>query len=428
MQPARQSNLFDALSELHVCLVKFQQLLLHPHFLLSPTMLSELISLQDLPNELLYKIIDLLEPSDLQTLSSAVRKLRPLVDPTLYAIVEIKLFDDSIRFICNEHRVKPTKSQLQYARSLFITTDQPYYPNDKLGPTKRWKDRINLPALFGPSAEKPLHDLRDVMLSLDKVKFVGWRIPFVRQTDGLSNGTSLNFNSILKLLASLPSLDTFTFDVYNYPNPVYLAKKTRFGLENLHGLKSLSFTGFGNEAFWSAIIDTVIVVVRNSPELEELSLPLVKGGYGKLSLEYFLRSFPTTQPLTLRKLSLGTNVRNLRIDRTSGIRLKNLTNLNITSLLGPALYWVWPHTMNEGLWAVLGHYRIKLKHIYAPVTAELIDYLQTYSGVESLRLYGTADGVLAQRFCGVLRLHTASLKVMDTGPWTHPDSLALTRL
>ncbi|KAE9403825.1 hypothetical protein BT96DRAFT_973460 [Gymnopus androsaceus JB14] len=387
-------------------------------------MLSESVSLLDLPNELLYKIIDLLETPDLQTLSSAARKLHPLVDPTLYATVEIKLFNDSIRFICNEHKVKPSKSQLQYARSLFITTDQPYYPNDKLGPTKRWKDRINLPDLFGPSAEKPLNELRDVILSLDKVNSVRWTVRPI-SGDRSNNGTSLNFDSILKLLASLPALDTFTFNVC-YPYWSYLLKNTRFGLENLHGLKSLSFTGFGSEKFWFAVIDPLIVVVRNSPELEELSLPLVCRDNGKLSLGYFLRSFPTTQPLKLRKLSLHTDVQNLQIDHASGIHLKNLTNLDINSPLGPSVYWPPALTNNdEGLWAILGHYRIKLRHIHAPVTAELIDYLQTYSGVENLRLYGTVvDEVLVHRFRDVLHLHATSLKVklntylvQGTGRW-----------
>ncbi|KAE9389889.1 hypothetical protein BT96DRAFT_946545 [Gymnopus androsaceus JB14] len=181
----------------------------------SPTMPSEPISLLDFPNELLYKIIDLLEPLDVQMLSIFVSKLGPLIDPTLYATVEIKLFNDSIRFICNENLVIPTKSQLQYTRSLFITTDQPYYPDNKLGPTKQWKDRINLLALFGhkaKKAEKPLSNLRDVILSLDKVTFVRWTLPYVGPAlgDSFPNGTGLNFDSILKLLAGLPSLDTFT--------------------------------------------------------------------------------------------------------------------------------------------------------------------------------------------------------------------------
>lgn len=70
---------------------------------------------------------------------------------------------------------------------------------------------------------------------------------------------------------------------------------------------------------------------------------------------------------------------------------------------------------NEGLWTVLAYHGIKLKHIDAPVTAELIDYLQTYSGVEYLRLWSefgnvglNNDGGLASRFHRVLQLHSTS--------------------
>ncbi|KAE9389888.1 hypothetical protein BT96DRAFT_365247 [Gymnopus androsaceus JB14] len=287
-------------------------------------------------------------------LSLAVSKLGPLIDPTLYANIEIKLFNDGIGFICNENQVVPTKSQLQYARSLFITTDQSYYPDDRPGRIKQWKDRVNLPALFGrkaKKAQKPLNDLRDVILSLDKVNSVRWTLPYVGPAlgDRFFDGTGLNFNSVLEVLAGLPSLDTFTFNVY-YPHRIYLSENTRFGLENLHGLKSLSFTGFGTEEFWSAIIDPLIVVVRNSPELEELSLPLLNGGDGKLSLKYFLLSFPTTQPLRLRKLSLRADAQNLRIHRESGIHLKNLTNLDVVSPSGPHAHWPVTLTINDGLW------------------------------------------------------------------------------
>ncbi|KAE9396203.1 hypothetical protein BT96DRAFT_922270 [Gymnopus androsaceus JB14] len=73
------------------------------------------VSLLDLPNELLFKIILLLEQQDLQSLSSAIKELRPLVEPFLCANVEIRLFNDSIRFIRNfENGVTPNKSQLRY--------------------------------------------------------------------------------------------------------------------------------------------------------------------------------------------------------------------------------------------------------------------------------------------------------------------------
>ncbi|KAE9389890.1 hypothetical protein BT96DRAFT_365238 [Gymnopus androsaceus JB14] len=121
--------------------------------------------------------------------------------------------------------------------------------------------------------------------------------------------------------------------------------------------------------------------------------------------------------------------RNLQIDCASGIHLKNLKNLDVVSPLGP---WPVTLTMNDGVWAVLGHYRVKLKHIYAPVTAELIDYLQTYSGVENLRLYGTVDAGLAQRldddFALACNFTKSAEHLSCTGEsWgLRPDSLTLT--
>ncbi|KAE9401865.1 hypothetical protein BT96DRAFT_918606, partial [Gymnopus androsaceus JB14] len=50
-------------------------------------------SLTDLPNELLYKIISLLEQKDLEMLCSAIRELRPLVYSLLNLTVETVLFN-----------------------------------------------------------------------------------------------------------------------------------------------------------------------------------------------------------------------------------------------------------------------------------------------------------------------------------------------
>ncbi|KAE9401859.1 hypothetical protein BT96DRAFT_1017955 [Gymnopus androsaceus JB14] len=388
------------------------------------------VSLIDFPNELLFKIISLLEQQDLQTLSSAIRELDPLVNPILYATIEIGLFNDKIQFMRNFKKgVRPNKHQLRHARNLIITTAQPYYPNDKMGPIKQWVIGRGFATLFGRLLKEPLKDFMDIVASLDNVTSVQWSFSssIYRVKQRRPSGNCLDFSSILKIVASLPSLDTFSLDA-SLSYPIYeldFLINTQLGLEHLHSLRALSLNGFTGFTynFWAVIIDPFILVTRNSPALEDLSLDF--SGYdstGGLSLQRFLQSFPTTQPLKLQKLSLRTPVWNLQISEASGIHLKNLTTLELRfpstrSFQSPPFT-----TLGGGLWAVLGHYRTRLKHLYAPVTPELVDYLQTYSGIEYLRLYGAADDVLSHRFHdNVLRLHAASLKVLNTSLVASPD-------
>ena len=79
------------------------------------------------------------------------------------------------------------------------------------------------------------------------------------------------------------------------------------------------------------------------------------------------------------------------------MHLKNVTNLELP--FPSDITFLRPDTsISGGLWVVLGSYGTRLKHIYAPVSDELVHYIETYSGIEYLRLYGTAYDSLAHRF------------------------------
>ncbi|KAE9396220.1 hypothetical protein BT96DRAFT_1021489 [Gymnopus androsaceus JB14] len=155
-------------------------------------------------------------------------------------------------------------------------------------------------------------------------------------------------------------------------------------------LKSLWFTGAMGKNAWSCIIDPFILVTGNSPALEDLSLDF--SGYdqhiGILSFQEFLQSVSTTHPLKLHKPFVRTPGWDLRINRASSIHLKNLTTFGITL----PFTIIFPVRVTSFRWrimgcSVLGHHGARLKHLYAPVTAELVDYIETYSGIEYLRLY-----------------------------------------
>ncbi|KAE9401857.1 hypothetical protein BT96DRAFT_577449 [Gymnopus androsaceus JB14] len=144
----------------------------------------------------------------------------------------------------NENGFTPSKSQLRYARTLKITADQPYYSqprnSHRLGPNQ--KKHPDLKTLFMRWYKKPLKDLKDVVSMLDNVTSVRWIIPDILSNPcALPHTSYLDFTSILKIVASLPSLDTFSFDV---SHPLHLVQllRTRFGLEHLHSLKSFSLT------------------------------------------------------------------------------------------------------------------------------------------------------------------------------------------
>lgn len=176
--------------------------------------------------------------------------------------------------------------------------------------------------------------------------------------------------------------------------------------------------------FWAVTIEPLIVVMKNSPELEDLSLDFthIVCKAGSLSLEKLLQRFPVSQPLRLRKLSLRVPVWNLQISRSLGIHLRNLTYLELRFPAEASFPSNPPSAaINGGLWGVLGHHGVRLKHLYAPVSSELIDYIQTYSGIEYLRLYGIADDALARRFHVCLRPHMGSLKVLNISLIASPN-------
>ncbi|KAE9396210.1 hypothetical protein BT96DRAFT_118003 [Gymnopus androsaceus JB14] len=270
--------------------------------------------LLDFPNELLHRIILLVESQqDLQALGSAFMQLGPIIDPLIYANISIRLYNDGIRSMHNENGATPNKLQLRHARSLKITTDQPYYPrpgSKKFGPINQ-KKSSNLKTLLIHWYKGPLKDLKNVVALLVNVISVQWIVPdcsFIRSYGwSFPSGTAcLDFTSILKIVASLPSLDTFSFNVFN---PMHLFNNTRFGLGHLRSLKSLAFTSqiVGTPNFRARIIGPLILVMRNNPELEDLSLDFVGRNLLErgetLFLENLLQGVPVGQPLRLKRLS-----------------------------------------------------------------------------------------------------------------------------
>ncbi|KAE9396209.1 hypothetical protein BT96DRAFT_118007 [Gymnopus androsaceus JB14] len=160
--------------------------------------------------------------------------------------------------------------------------------------------------------------------------------------------------------------------------------------------------------------------MRNNPELEDLSLDFVGRNLLErgetLFLENLLQGVPVGQPLRLKRLSIRAYVWNVQISPGSIIHLKHLTTLEFPLPgSGKAFVSIAFTMISKGLWDVLGHHEIRLKHLYAPVTGELVDYLVSYSGIEYLRLYGPVDDSLAHRFHErVLRRHATSLKILNT--------------
>lgn len=236
-------------------------------------------------------------------------------------------------------------------------------------------------------------------------------------------------NAIIDSLARLPFLQNvrLTLETDIYP-PLSLKK--------LSGLKKISiYCGVHGPHYRSHIIKGLAEAIANSPQLVHLE---ISTGASQIlhetpTLHDLLTMVPDGSPLRLTHLVLDGMC--ARIDSVTLPHLRSLVYLKLRNLYvptptdsdGPQLYDRTQQSASTipAIYATLNQENIQLKHVITEdIDDVILDYLQSYSGLETLGIgpmySDSADesNDLSRRFYNsVLPKHLNSIRALDIRPY-----------
>jgi hypothetical protein len=189
-------------------------------------------------------------------------------------------------------------------------------------------------------------------------------------------------------------------------------------LDRLSGLKKISLSGNCNN-FHSDIIDGIAEAIAKSPDLVSLEVKLHIYN-PEATLHDLLSKVPQGSPLRLTHLVLaGMSV---RMDSLTLPHLRSLVYLNSDfPFIDPTRRCA---SKIPGIYAALNREKIHLNHVVVGMVDDVIlDYLQSYSGLETLKVSPTTFSTAAQSdamsyrlYNSVLPKHADSIQVLDIQP------------
>jgi hypothetical protein len=205
---------------------------------------------------------------------------------------------------------------------------------------------------------------------------------------------------VIDALTGLPHLQDLQLTVYGGPSSL-------LQLYCLSGLKKISITGTCTD-YHSNIVDGIAEAIANSPELVYLEVKTCnydRSFEAIMLLHDLLSKVPQSSPLRLTHLVLSGMF--ARIDSSTLPHLCSLVFLNLDCLYEPLPAYDSSNTfINQTLGCVykipdiyrmLNREKIHLKHVViGEVDDVILDYLQSYSGLETLKVSSTGFSTTAQ--------------------------------
>ncbi|KAK0201253.1 hypothetical protein DFS33DRAFT_1119194 [Desarmillaria ectypa] len=343
-----------------------------------------------LANELLHRIVALLELDDLKRTRFTCKHLNYIVTPLVLEHVSLNL-NDEILFPVSMSLLQSLGSRKRnpgrYIKSLSINSsfDPPY--SRYLG---FWDKVANRRARVTSLIATRLLEAIPFLVCLRSLHFLGFR------QGGFS---MLEVNAVMRCFSKLPHLSTISIILHT--NAVHGAFFSHF-----HNLRDITFNGH-------RILDVIPSLIANSPNIYRLDLVnFSTPDMAFPSVRDIFSSLPSATDRPVEHLSIEGQFMLPPSDVTFLIpRLRLLASLQIHIANVPELFWT-----------ALRTEKIFLQHISVVMIDDtLLEYLGSYSGIMTLSLTfnQSESDARARRFWKmVLPKHVGTIKEL----FVHPNT------